>query len=254
MEVLGIDIGATGMKGAIVDIEKGELTTDRFRIETPRPATPQAMVKVVKEIIHHFQWTGPVGCGFPSSIHHSVVHTSSNLNPKWVGVNIDELFEKETGLPFVVVNDADAAGIAEMNFGAGKGKKGLVLTITVGTGLGSGAFFDGKLIPNLELGQLHYKKYDRIEKYASNATRKNQNMSFKKFGRRFNKVLNYVDLILCPDLFIIGGGGSKYFDQYKKYLKLKVPVIPAESRNEAGIIGAAYAAKSLKTPRETPIQ
>lgn len=254
MEVLGIDIGATGMKGAIVDIEKGELTTERFRIDTPRPATPDAMVEVVKQIIEHFNWTGPVGCGFPSSIHHSVVYTSSNLNPKWVGVNIDELFEKETGLPFIVVNDADAAGIAEMNFGAGKGKKGLVLTITVGTGLGSGAFFDGKLIPNLELGQLHYKKYNRIEKYASNATRKNKDMSFKKWGKRFNKVLNYVDLILCPDLFIIGGGGSKYFDEYKKYLKVKVPVIPAESRNEAGIIGAAYAAKSLKTTQRSTVK
>lgn len=253
MEVLGIDIGATGMKGAIVDIEKGELTTERFRLDTPRPATPEAMVEVVKAIIEHFNWNGPVGCGFPSSIHHSVVHTSSNLNPKWVGVNIDEFFEKETGLPFVVVNDADAAGIAEMNFGAGRGKKGLVLTITVGTGLGSGAFFDGKLVPNLELGQLHYKRYDRIEKYASNATRKNKNMSFKKWGKRFNKVLNYVDLILCPDLFIIGGGGSKYFDEYKKYLKLKVPIIPAESRNEAGIIGAALAAKSLKTNQESAV-
>lgn len=247
MEVLGIDIGATGMKGAIVDVEKGVLTTERFRIDTPRPATPEAMLKVVKEIIAHFNWTGPVGCGFPSSIHHSVVHTSSNLNAKWVGVNIDDFFEKGTGLPFVVVNDADAAGIAEMNFGVGKGKKGLVLTITVGTGLGSGAFFDGKLIPNLELGQLHYKKYNRVEKYASNSTRKDKDMSFKKWGKRFNKFLNYVDLILCPDLFIIGGGGSKYFDEYKKYLKVKVPVIPAETRNEAGIIGAAYAAKSLKT-------
>ncbi len=247
MEVLGIDIGATGMKGAIVDVEKGVLTTERFRIDTPRPATPEAMLKVVKEIIAHFNWTGPVGCGFPSSIHHSVVHTSSNLNAKWVGVNIDDFFEKGTGLPFVVVNDADAAGIAEMNFGVGKGKKGLVLTITVGTGLGSGAFFDGKLIPNLELGQLHYKKYNRVEKYASNSTRKDKDMSFKKWGKRFNKFLNYVDLILCPDLFIIGGGGSKYFDEYKKHLKVKVPVIPAETRNEAGIIGAAYAAKSLKT-------
>lgn len=247
MEVLGIDIGATGMKGAIVDVEKGVLTTERFRIDTPRPATPEAMLMVVKEIIAHFNWTGPVGCGFPSSIHHSVVHTSSNLNAKWVGVNIDDFFEKGTGLPFVVVNDADAAGIAEMNFGVGKGKKGLVLTITVGTGLGSGAFFDGKLIPNLELGQLHYKKYNRVEKYASNSTRKDKDMSFKKWGKRFNKFLNYVDLILCPDLFIIGGGGSKYFDEYKKYLKVKVPVIPAETRNEAGIIGAAYAAKSLKT-------
>lgn len=247
MEVLGIDIGATGMKGAIVDVEKGVLITERFRIDTPRPATPEAMLKVVKAIIAHFNWTGSVGCGFPSSIHHSVVHTSSNLNAKWVGVNIDDFFEKETGLPFVVVNDADAAGIAEMNFGAGKGKNGLVLTITVGTGLGSGAFFDGKLIPNLELGQLHYKKYDRVEKYASNSTRKNKDMSFKKWGKRFNKFLNYVDLILCPDLFIIGGGGSKYFDEYKKHLKVKVPVIAAETRNEAGIIGAAYAAKSLKT-------
>ncbi|MDG3580913.1 polyphosphate--glucose phosphotransferase [Galbibacter pacificus] len=245
MEVLGIDVGASGMKGAIVDIKKGVLLTERFRIDTPRPATPEAMSKVIKAIVDHFKWNGPVGCGFPSSIKNSIVITSSNLHSKWVGVNVDELFESVTGLPFIVVNDADAAGIAEINFGAGKGKKGFVLTITVGTGLGSGAFFNGNLIPNFELGQMYYKKYKNIEDYAANSVRKKKDMSFKKWGKRFNKFLDHVELIVCPDLFIIGGGGSKYFDEYEKYLKVKTPVIQAETLNEAGIIGAAYAAKAL---------
>ncbi|MCX2679553.1 ROK family protein [Galbibacter sp. EGI 63066] len=245
MEILGIDVGASGMKGAIVDIEKGILLTERFRIETPRPATPDAMGAVIKEIVDHFKWDGPVGCGFPTSIKNGVCLTESNLHKKWVGVNAEDFFEKQTGLPFTVVNDADAAGISEMVFGAGKGKEGFVLIITVGTGLGCGAFYDGKLIPNFELGQMYYKKYKNIEKYAANSVRKNKDMSFKKWGKRFKKFLKYVDLILSPDLFIIGGGGSKHMDEYEKYLKVKVPVIQAESLNEAGIIGAAYAAKEL---------
>ena len=249
MEILGIDIGASGMKGAIVDIEKGELLTERFRIETPRPATPGAMAAVIKKIVAHFKWNGPVGCGLPTAIKNGVALTESNLHKKWVGVNAEELFENETGLPFIVANDADVAGIAEMNFGAGKGKKGFVLIITVGTGLGCGAFYNGQLIPNFELGQMYYKKYKNVEKYAANSVRKNKNMSFKKWGKRFNKFLNYVDLILCPDLFIIGGGGSKYFEEFEEYLDMKVPTIQAETLNEAGIIGAAYAAKELATEK-----
>ncbi|MCM5661561.1 polyphosphate--glucose phosphotransferase [Galbibacter mesophilus] len=245
MEILGIDVGASGMKGAIVDIDKGVLLTERFRIETPRPATPGAMAAVIKQIVDHFEWKGPVGCGFPTAIKNGITLTESNLHKKWIGVNAENLFEQETGLPFAVANDADVAGIAEMNFGAGKGKKGFVLIITVGTGLGCGAFYDGKLIPNFELGQMYFKKYKNIENYAANSVRKSKNMSFKKWGKRFNKFLNYVHLILSPDLFIIGGGGSKYFEEYEKYLDMKVPTIQAETLNEAGIIGAAYAAKEL---------
>lgn len=247
MEILGIDIGASGMKGAIVDIEKGVLMTERFRIETPRPATPEAMKAVIKEIVDHFGWKGPVGCGLPTVVKNGVAITKSNLHKKWVNENAQALFEKETGLPFIVINDADAAGIAEMNFGAGKGKKGFVLTITIGTGLGSGAFYNGELLPNFELGQMYYKKHKNIENYAANSVRKLKNLSFKKWGKRFNKFLNHVDLILCPDLFILGGGGSKYFDEFEKYLDKKVPTIKAETLNEAGIIGAAYAARKLAT-------
>lgn len=242
MEILGLDIGGSGIKGAIVDSEKGILLTERYRIDTPRPATPKDIATVVQQIIDHFNWQGPIGCGFPTPIKNGICITQSNLHSDWVGLNVEEFFQKNTGSFVTVINDADAAGLAEMRFGAGKGKKGFVLVITVGTGLGSGAFVNGRLLPNFELGQMYYKDYKFIEQYASNAIRKERNMTFKKWGKRFNNFLNYVNLIVSPDLFILGGGGSKYFDDYKDYLNVPVPVIPAQHLNEAGIIGAAMAA------------
>lgn len=242
MEVLGIDVGGSGMKGGIVNIETGEMISDRFRIPTPESRKPEEMAEVIAEIVKHFDYKGKVGCGFPTVIKKGVCKSSGNLDESWLGVNIEELFEEKTGLDFTVVNDADIAGYASMEYGVGKGVEGLVVMITIGTGLGSGAFYDGKLIPNFELGQIPYKKYKKIELWAAASAKEREELSYKKWGKRFNKFLKYVDLIIAPDLILLGGGTSKDFEEFKKYIKLDTPVIPAELQNHAGIIGAAAAA------------
>jgi len=242
MVVLGIDIGGSGMKGALVNSITGEMLTERFRIPTPESRKPQEMAEVVKEIVQHFNHKGPVGVGFPTIIRHGICKSKGNLHKSWVNLNVKELFSKATGLPVTVINDADAAGYATMNYGIGKGKKGLVLMITIGTGLGSGAFFNGELIPNFELGQIPYKKYKKIENWAAASAKENEGLSFKEWGKRFNVFLKYVDLLISPDFIILGGGTSKQFDEYKDYITIETPVIPAELRNQAGIVGAAAAA------------
>lgn len=239
MEVLGIDIGGTGMKGALVNAETGEMTTERFRIDTPGSRGPQEMAGVVQEIIDHFGYSGPVGCGFPTIVKNGVCTSPGNLNPEWVGTNIESLFSNKTGLDFKVVNDADAAGFASMEYGLGKGKKGFVLMITVGTGLGSGAFFNGALLPNFELGQMPYKDYKKIEDYAAASARERDDLSYEKWGKRFNKFLKYVELVVNPDHIIVGGGASKKWDQYSHMIKIDTPIEPATLKNNAGIIGAA---------------
>jgi len=242
MEVLGIDVGGSGMKGGIVNIETGEMVSKRFRIPTPESRTPEAMADVIAKIVEHFDYKGKVGCGFPTVIKKGICKSPGNLDPSWLGVNVEELFEKKTGLDFTVVNDADIAGYASMEYGVGKGKDGLVLMITIGTGLGSGAFYDGKLIPNFELGQIPYKKYEKIELWAAASAKEREGLTYKKWGKRFNKFLKYVDLIIAPDLILLGGGTSKDFDEFKDYITIETPVIPAELQNHAGIIGAAAAA------------
>ncbi|NKI27313.1 ROK family protein [Arenibacter sp. 6A1] len=243
MEILGIDIGGSGIKGALVNMETGEMTTERFRIPTPKSRKPKAMAKVVAEIVAHFNYKGPIGCGFPTVIKNGVCKTPGNLHKKWKGVKVDELFSEATGLPVTVVNDADAATHASMKFGVGKDKDGFVVMITIGTGLGSGAFLDGKLIPNMELGQLPYKKYDKIELWAAASAKERENLSYKKWGKRFNVFLEYIELIVSPDLIILGGGTSKDWDSFKEYITIETPVIPATLQNNAGIIGAAAACK-----------
>lgn len=242
MEVLGIDVGGSGMKGGIVNIETGEMVSKRFRIPTPESRTPEAMADVIAKIVEHFNYKGKVGCGFPTVIKKGICKSPGNLDPSWLGVNVEELFEEKTGLDFTVVNDADIAGYASMEYGVGKGKDGLVIMITIGTGLGSGAFYDGKLIPNFELGQIPYKKYEKIELWAAASAKEREGLTYKKWGKRFNKFLKYVDLIIAPDLILLGGGTSKDFDEYKEYITIETPVIPAELQNHAGIIGAAAAA------------
>ncbi len=242
MEVLGIDVGGSGMKGGMVNIKTGEMISDRFRIPTPESRKPEDMAEVIAEIVKHFNYKGKVGCGFPTVIKKGVCKSSGNLDESWLGVNIEELFEQKTGLDFTVVNDADIAGYASMEYGVGKGVEGLVVMITIGTGLGSGAFYNGKLIPNFELGQIPYKKYKKIELWAAASAKEREELSYKKWGKRFNKFLKYVDLIIAPDLILLGGGTSKDFDEFKKYIKIDTPVIPAELQNHAGIIGAAAAA------------
>ncbi len=249
MVVLGIDIGGSGMKGALVNSETGEMLTERYRIPTPKSRKPKEMAEVVKKIVDHFNHKGPVGVGFPTIIRHGVCKSKGNLHKKWVNVNVRELFSTATGLPVTVINDADAAGYATMNYGIGKGKEGLVVMITIGTGLGSGAFFNGELIPNFELGQIPYKKYDKIENWAAASAKEKEGLSYKQWGKRFNVFLKYVDLIISPDYIILGGGTSKQFDEYKDYITIETPVVPAELRNQAGIVGAA-AASLHEAPRD----
>ena len=241
MEILGIDIGGSGIKGALVNVETGEMLTERYRIPTPESKNPADIAMVVAQIVTHFNYTGPVGCGFPSIIRHGICKSQGNLHKSWVGVKVDNLFTEATGQPFHVINDADAAGCACMNYGVGKGEKGFVIMITIGTGLGSGAFLDGRLIPNFELGQIPYKKYDKIESWAAGSVKENKEMSYKKWGKRFNKFLNLVDLIVAPELIILGGGASKDWDEFKNQIDVDTRVIPARLENTAGIIGAASA-------------
>ncbi|MCJ7465066.1 MAG: ROK family protein [Maribacter sp.] len=243
MEILGIDIGGSGIKGGLVNMETGAMITERYRIPTPESRSPNDMADVVAQIVKHFDYHGPVGCGFPSVIKKGICYSEGNLHLDWVGLNVEELFRKATGQPFTVVNDADAAGYAVMNYGMGKDQKGLVIMITVGTGLGSGAFWNGELLPNFELGQIPYKKYDKIESWAASSAKEREGLTFKKWGKRFNKFLYFVELIVAPDLIIIGGGASKDWNEFKNQIKIKTPVIPALLENTAGIIGAAAAAR-----------
>lgn len=245
-KLLGIDIGGSGIKGAIVNLKDGSLITERHRIPTPQPATPQAVANVVKELVDHFEYKGPVGCGFPAALNHGVAQTASNISKKWIGVNAEELFSKTTKLPFIVINDADAAAMAEMKFGAGKGKKGVTFLITVGTGIGTAIFLDDKLLPNTELGHLHLPGQKTVaEKYVSDAARKREELSWTEWAKRFNQYVNYIHQKFYPDRFIIGGGASKKFDKFEEYLTVPVPIYPCQLLNQAGIIGAAVAAEHL---------
>lgn len=245
MEILGIDIGGSGIKGAPVNVETGKQLEERFRIPTPQPSTPKAVANVIKKIVEHFNWEGPVGCGFPSIISHGKAMAHGNMDKSWVGVQVDELFSKKTGLDVTVVNDADAAGLAEMKYGVGRGKSGLVVMITIGTGIGSGVFYNGQLLPNFELGQLKYKNGKKIEKYAADSVRKKQDLSFTAWGKRFNEFLHHVNVICAPDYFIIGGGVSKKLDKFESEIDVEVPVLLAEFQNGAGIIGAAVSANGI---------
>ncbi|MBT8299506.1 MAG: ROK family protein [Maribacter sp.] len=242
MVVLGIDIGGSGIKGALVNSLTGEMLTERHRIPTPKSRKPKEMAKVVVELVKHFDHNGPVGVGFPTVIKHGICKSPGNLHKKWMNVNVSELFSEYTGLPVTVINDADAAGYAAMNYGIGKGKNGFVLMITIGTGLGSGAFLDGELIPNMELGQIPYKKYKKIELWAAASAKEREGLSYAQWAKRFNTFLKLVDLIISPDLIILGGGTSKKFNEFKKYITIDTPVIAAGLQNYAGIIGAAAAA------------
>jgi polyphosphate glucokinase len=245
MEVLGIDIGGSGMKGGLINSVTGEMVSERFRIPTPISRHPDDMAKLFKDIVNHFNYKGPVGCGFPTVIKHGVCKDPGNLHNDWKDLNVEELFSKACGLPVTVINDADAAGYAVMNYGIGKGKLGLVIMITIGTGLGSGAFWNGELIPNFELGQIPYKKYDKIEQWAAVSIKDMKNLSFKKWGKRFNKFLRLVEVLVCPDHIILGGGTSDDFDLFKKYITIETPVMPARMGNTAGIVGAACAVLHL---------
>lgn len=242
MEYLGIDIGGTGIKGAVVNVETGELVTERIRVLTPQPATPQAVMETAKEVMEAHGWQGPVGVGFPAAVRSSNVKTASNIDPSWIGINADEEFSKVLGQPTRVINDVDAAGLAEIKFGAGRHHtgSGSVLVIAVGTGIGSALFTKGHLVPNTELG--HLLLHGRAaELYASNKTREQQELSWKEWGLRLNEFLLKLTARFWPDLIILGGGVSKKFEKYGGQLDVEAEVVPAELKNHAGTIGAAMA-------------
>ena len=241
-KILGIDIGGSGVKGAIVDTKKGVLITERYRIPTPQPATPEAVAKVIKKIAKHFDWTGPIGVGFPGVIQQGIARTAANVDNSWIDKNLNKLFSNATGCVVHVVNDADAAGMAEMKFGAGKDKNGTTMLITVGTGLGTVIFTNGKLVPNLEFGHLMLHGAD-AEKYASDAARSKNKLDWDTWAGRFNEYLMRIEELTWPDLIIIGGGASKKGEKFFPYLTTKAPVVPAKLMNEAGIVGAAMTSK-----------
>ena len=244
MEILGIDIGGSGMKAAIVDTKTGELLSERHRIDTPESRTPEGMAKAVKQLVNHFEWKKAVGCSFPTTIVAGKCIHSGNLSKEWLGVQVDKLFQEECELPFFVSNDADLAGVAEVNLGAGKDEKGVVLLITIGTGIGSGLFYNGQLIPNLEIGKILHTNGKIIEFYAADSIRKKEKLKLKQWAKRFNTLLEQSKVIFSPNLIIFGGGISKKYDTFKEYLTTDVKIKVAKFRNNAGIIGAAiYASK-----------
>lgn len=241
MKGLGIDIGGTGIKGALVDDERGELIGERFRLATPHPATPEGVTETVAKVVEHFGWRGPVGAGFPAVIRHGEVHTAANIDPSWIGRNVRSMFEEATGCTFAVLNDADAAGLAEMRWGAGRGRGGVVVVITLGTGIGSALFCDGRLVPNTEFGHLEMDG-KAAERRAADSVRVRKGMSWKKWARRVDAYLHRVAFYLWPELIIIGGGVSKEHARFLPLLTVDTEVVPAQLRNEAGIVGAAAGA------------
>jgi polyphosphate glucokinase len=243
MQVLGIDVGGSGIKGAPVDTETGELLAERIRIKTPKNAEPQPIADVVAEVARSFKWKGPIGIGFPAPIKSGVAMMAANISPKWIGTNADNLFTKTTGCDCTMINDADAAGLAEMKFGAGRGQPGTVIMLTLGTGIGTAIFYRGNLLPNTEFGHLDMLGRD-AEHRVSDAARQRDELTWKKFAKRFNRYLKEMEKLFWPDLFIVGGGISKESDQYLPLLKIQTPIVPAQLLNQAGIVGAALAART----------
>jgi len=241
-KILGIDIGGSGIKGAPINIKNGRILADRFRIETPETSSPKAVAQVVTKIVKHFKWKGLVGCGFPGVIQNGYSRTAANVDKAWIDTNINKLLSNATGLPVYAINDADAAGLAEMKFGAGLDQRGVVLLLTIGTGIGTVLFSNGKLVPNLEMGHIELHGQD-AEKHCSDAVRKNLELSWEDWGKRFNEYLQTMEALLWPDLIILGGGASKKTDKFMEFLKVRAKVVPAELLNEAGLVGAALAAK-----------
>lgn len=250
MEVLGIDIGGSGIKGALVDIQKGTLATKRHRISTPQPSSPDAIGDVVAKIVNHFEWSGPVGCTFPAIVKGGVVYSAANVNKSWVGTNGEKLLQKKTGCPVFLINDADAAGLAEMKFGAGRDQTGVIILLTLGTGIGSAIFVDGQLLPNTEFGHMEVRGKD-AEDRAADRIRKKEDLSWKKWAKRVNEFLNRMEDLFSPDLFIVGGGVSKKHKKFLPRLNTRAPVVPAQMRNEAGIIGAAMIAATYEKLEKT---
>ena len=245
MQILGIDVGGSGIKGAPVNTETGQLVGERVRIKTPENAEPEPVADVVNQLARAFEWKGPIGIGFPAPIKSGVAMMAANIAPAWVGMNAEQLFTDVTGCPCKVGNDADVAGLAEMAFGAGKGRHGTVIMITLGTGIGTAIFHDGSLLPNTEFGHLEIKGED-AEFRASDAAREREDLSWSKYAKRLNTYLLAMERLFWPDLFIVGGGISKKHEKFLPLLSLQTEVAPAQLKNGAGIVGAALFGKPEK--------
>src|SRR5512136_1660894 len=245
MELVGIDIGGSGIKGPPVDVSNGVLTAERFRIPTPDPSTPEAVGDMVAEIVRHFEWKKPVGCTFPAIVQHGVNHSAANVDQGWMHFDAEAFLQQKTGCPLRLVNDADAAGLAEAAFGSAKVGSGVVMVLTFGTSIGSALLVDGILVPNLELGHLEIRGKD-AEKRASDLARAQRDLSWSKWAKRVNEFLARLELYFSPDLFVIGGGVSKNYAKFGGYLQAeRARIVPAQLLNEAGIVGAAMAAVDL---------
>ncbi len=243
-EILGIDIGGSGIKGAPVNTKNGKLLEERHRIPTPQPSSPENVAKTIKEMVKYFKWKGAVGCGFPAIVQNGMVYSAANVDKSWINTDARKIFSETVKRPVWVLNDADAAGLAEAKFGAGAGFKGAMMVFVIGTGIGSAMFIKGRLYPNTELGHLQMKGVDTDwEFYTSDATRKKENLDMESWGKRINDYLSYIEFLFSPELIIIGGGASKKMDQFKDQLHLKAKVLPARFLNDAGVIGAAMAAR-----------
>jgi polyphosphate glucokinase len=239
MDVLGIDIGGSGIKGAVVDVSNGEIKTERYRIATPEGARPNDVAETVDQIVKHFSYQGPVGLGFPAVVIHGICYSAANIDQGWVNANVNDLIGKTIGMPAYTVNDADAAGVAEMRFGAGKGlERGVVIMLTVGTGIGTAVFTEGHLVPNTELGHIEIRGKD-AERRASDAARKRKKLSWDEWAERFQEYLERIEMLFSPDMIILGGGASKESERYLSHFKTRAKIIPAQLLNLAGIIGAA---------------
>jgi polyphosphate glucokinase len=243
MNLLGIDIGGSGIKGALVNTESGQLVSERHRIATPRPATPDAVIRTINKIVTHFDYKGPLGLGFPGIVTEGIVLSAPNIHPAWINFAGAAAIAEATNCKATMINDADAAGLAEMRFGAGREKQGIVMIFTLGTGIGSVMFNYGNYVPNTELGHLYLQghKLD-AENYCSDQVRSEQDLSWKKWGKRLNKYFEFIENLFSPQVIIIGGGVSKKHHKFLKHINTRAKLVPAELRNQAGIVGAALAA------------
>jgi polyphosphate glucokinase len=245
MQIFGVDIGGSGIKGAPVDLDKGDLAQERHKVLTPHPATPDSVADGVKQVVDHFGWTGPVGVTFPGVVTDgATIRTAANVDDSWIDTDARALLgERLGGLPVTVVNDADAAGVAEMHFGAGRGRRGTVILLTLGTGIGSAVFADGVLVPNTELGHLELDGHD-AEKRASSKAREDHDMTWEHWAtHRVTKYLAHVEMLFSPELFIIGGGVSRKSHKFLPHIEgIKAEIVPAQLQNNAGIVGAAMRA------------
>jgi polyphosphate glucokinase len=251
MKILGVDIGGSGIKGAPVDVVEGKMLTERFRIPTPQGAKPDDVAEVVAQIAAQFEWQGPIGCTFPAVVKEGIVYTAANVDKSWIGLNGQALLQSVAGCPVVLINDADAAGIAEMEFGAGRDQNGVVIMLTFGTGIGSAVFVNRTLFPNTEFGHVDIRG-KIAEHRASDRIRKEKDLDWGDWAIRVTEYLAYLENLFWPDLFIFGGGVSAKADKFLPLLKIRTPIVPAQLLNDAGIVGAAIAAQELINHHQIP--